>query len=101
MPEVNGLAVTATRKALLRLIHAAGGQIYGEAGQVFYKPTYRRVTAEVKKLIAHEWVRALAPDEPRGPGETRATRVTYYRVLEYGRVALGLDQSSSEKESNG
>lgn len=87
MPEINGLHPTLTRKALLRLIDAGGGRIYGEARQVFDKVTYRRVTAEMKKLIAHDWVRALRPDEPRGPGETASMRV-YYRLTEYGRTAM-------------
>ncbi len=97
MPDVNGLSATAARRALLRLIHAGNGRVYGEAGQVFVKQTYRRVTAEMRKLIAAEWVRALSPDEPRGPGETSAAGVTFYRLKEFGRVALGLDKTSSEE----
>ncbi|GAA0738470.1 hypothetical protein Drose_04520 [Dactylosporangium roseum] len=89
MPEVNGLYPTPTRKALLRLIAAGGGRIYGEAGQVFDKQTYRRVTAMVKEFIDHEWVRALTPDEPRGRGETTAKGVTYYRLKDFGRQAMG------------
>jgi alkylation response protein AidB-like acyl-CoA dehydrogenase len=99
MLEVNGLAVTAARRALLRLILAGNGRVYGEAGQVRVHQTYRQVTAEMKKLIAAEWVRALAPDEPRGPGETAAKGVTYYRLKDAGRVVLGLDKSSSSEEA--
>lgn len=85
---VNGLAATPTRRALLRLIDAGGGRIYGEAKQVFDKETYRRVTDMVKTFIAHEWVRALTPDEQRGPGETAKNR-TYYRLTKYGETAMG------------
>lgn len=86
--EINGLAATPTRRALLRLIDAGGGRIYGEAGQVFEKQAYRRVTDQVRTFIAHGWVRALAPGEQRGPGENAKNR-TYYRVTETGRVAMG------------
>ena len=88
MSEINGLYPTPTRRALLRLIDAGGGRIYGEAKQVWDKQTYMRVTAKVREFIAHDWVRALAPDEPRGPGENASKR-TYYRLTEYGRAALG------------
>jgi hypothetical protein len=87
MPEINGLYPTPTRKALLRLIAAGHGRIYGEAKQVWDKQTYTRVTAKVKEFIAHDWVRALTPDEARGPGETASLR-TYYRLTEYGRTAM-------------
>lgn len=100
MPEVNGLYPTPARKALLRLIHSGRGRVYGEAGQVWVKETYRRVTAQMKEFIAADWVRALAPDEPRGPGETAARGVTFYRLKDYGRVALGLT-NITEEQSNG
>lgn len=87
MNEINGLYPTPTRKALLRLIDAGGGRIYGEAKQVWDKQTYTKVTAKVRKFIAHDWVRALTPDEPRGPGETAKNR-TYYRLTDYGRTAM-------------
>lgn len=87
MPEINGLYPTPTRKALLRLIDAGGGRIYGEARQVWDKATYTKVTAKVKEFIAHDWVRALGPDEPRGPGETASKR-TYYRLTDLGRTAM-------------
>ncbi len=99
MPEVNGLYPTPTRKALLRLIAAGRGQVYGEAGQVFDKRTYRRVTAEMRLLIGADWVRALAPDEPRGPGETKAPGVTFYRLKPFGEIAAGI-RSSTEKETS-
>lgn len=98
MPEINGLYPTPTRKALLRLIHAGGGQVYGEAGQVWVKETYRRVTAEVKLFISVEWVRALAPDEARGPGETAAPGVTFYRLKEYGLIAGGFKNITEEED---
>ncbi len=75
--------------------------VYGEAGQVRVKQTYRAVTGEMKKLIAADWVRALAPDEPRGPGETKAPGVTYFRLKPYGEIAAGLKSSIEEETSNG
>lgn len=103
MPEVvNGLSATAPRRALLRLIQAGYGRVYGEAGQVRVKDSYRRVTSEMKKLIAAEWVRALAPDEPRGPGERTAPGMTYYRLRPYGEIALGGVTNSIDKgQGNG
>lgn len=97
MPEVNGLFPTKTRQALLRLIHAGGGRIYAEAGQVRDKQTFRRVTATVKEFIAHDWVRALAPDEPRGPGESKL--LVHYRLKEYGLIAAGFKNVTEEKNT--
>lgn len=95
MPEVNGLFPTKTRLALLRAIHEGNGRIYFEAGDVFDKATYLRVTAKVKEFIDHGWVRALAPDEARGPGESKL--LTYYRLADAGRVVLGLKNITEEQ----
>ena len=84
--EFNGLYATPTRKALLRAIHDGKGRIYCEAGIVIDKVTYTRVTAKVKEFIDHGWVRALAPDEPRGPGESKL--LTHYRLTDLGLQAL-------------
>ncbi len=90
MPEVNGLYPTKTRLALLRAIREGNGRIYFEAGDVFDKATYTRVTAKVKELIGHGWVRALAPDEPRGPGESKL--LTHYRLTDIGLLVLAEDK---------
>lgn len=97
--EFNGLYATKTRLALLRAIREGNGRIYFEAGDVFDKATYTRVTARVKEFIQHGWVRALAPDEARGPGETSAPGVTYYRLTSLGAQALGLKSSTEEKSA--
>lgn len=86
---VNGLNITVRRRAILRFVDFGRGQIYGEAGVVFEKGSYRRITEEMRKLIAHGLVRALAPDEPRGRGETAAQGVTFYRLTSLGRTAMG------------
>jgi hypothetical protein len=95
---VNGLTATPRRRALLKLIDAEDGRIYGEANQVWDKVPYLRVTAEVKKFLAADWVRALAPDEPRKRGESKHR--AHYRLTDYGRVALGIKNSTKE-QSNG
>lgn len=99
MPEVNGLFPTKTRVALLRLIHDGHGRIYAEAGQVWDKVSYTRVTAMVRAFIRHDWVRALAPDEPRGPGESKL--LVYYRLTDIGLVAAGLKSSIEKEERHG
>lgn len=88
MSEVNGLYPTPQRKALMRLIHEGKGRIRGEAGEVWDVIPWRKVTAKVREFIQHGWVRALSPDEPRGPGETKAPGVTYFRVTDIGLQAL-------------
>ena len=91
--EFNGLYATPTRKALLRAIHDGKGRIYCEAGIVLDKVTYLRVTAKVKEFIDHGWVRALAPDEARGPGESKL--LTHYRLTALGVQALGETKGQS------
>lgn len=95
MPEVNGLFPTKTRIALLKAIHEGNGRIYYEAGDVFDKASYTRVTAKVKEFIDHGWVRALTPNEPRGRGETSAPGVTFYRVTDIGLQALAGQRGQS------
>ncbi len=66
--EINGLYPTAARRSLLRAVDQGHGRIYAEAGQVWDVSTAWKVTDRMKQLVAHKWVRALAPDEPRGAG---------------------------------
>lgn len=102
MPDVNGLFPTKTRTALLRAIYDGGGRIYYEpaAKEARDKLTYRRVTDLIRQFIAADWIRALAPGEPRGPGESDL--LVYYRLKPFGAVALGVATNSIEKEqSNG
>jgi len=98
MPEVNGLFPTPTRKALLRIIHAGGGRIFYEpaAKEARDKQTYRKVTEMVRVFLAHDWIRALTPEEPRGPGESKL--LVHYRLTYNGYVAAGLATNSIEKE---
>lgn len=83
---VNGLAATPTRQALLRAIEYDAGRIYAEANQVWDKLSYRRVTDQVRTMLAHEWIRALTPDEPRRAKESKL--LVYYRLTDFGRAAL-------------
>lgn len=93
--EFNGLYATKTRLALLRAIREGNGRIYFEAGDVFDKVTYTRVTDKVRQMVAHNWVRALTPDEPRGRGETAAPGVTFYRLTDLGLQALAGQRGQS------
>lgn len=76
--EVGGLYPTRTRLALLRAIRDGNGRIYFEAGEVWDNTAGTKVTARAKELLRAGWIRALTPDEPRGPGELPAR--TYYRL---------------------
>lgn len=101
MPEVNGLYPTPTRKALLRAIYEGYGRIYFEpaANEVWDKVTAYRVTEKIRQFLAADWIRALAPDEERGRGESKL--LTYYRLTRFGAVALGVDTDITEEKSNG
>ena len=97
---VNGLAATPTRKALLRAVAYDAGRISYDPneGVVWDHTAGVQVTARCKELVRAGWIRALTPEEPRGPGEHKFR--TYYRLNNFGRVALG-HGSSSEEKSNG
>jgi hypothetical protein len=84
--EVNGLFPTPTRRALLKAIDEGHGRIYYEAGHAWDAATDGRVTEKIRSMLAAKWIRALAPGEPRGPGEHRGR--TYYRVLPDGESVL-------------
>lgn len=84
--EVGGLFPTPVRRALLKAIAEGAGRIYYEAGDAYDNAVGNKVTDKIRSMLAAEWIRALAPDEPRGPGEHRAR--TYYRVLPAGEAVL-------------
>lgn len=94
---INGLAATPARKALLRAIDEGRGRISYDPNErtVYDHDTGIRVTSRCRELVSAGWIRALTPDEPRGPGELHFR--TYYRLTDYGRAALG--NSSREKSS--
>lgn len=85
---VNGLAATRTRLALLRAIAYDAGRISTapKEGDVWDGHSGMRVTARIKELIDAKWIRALAPNEPRGRGELSGR--IYYRLTPIGRTAL-------------
>lgn len=85
---MSDLFPTKTRKALLRAVAEGNGRIYFEAGDVFDKDTYLRVTERMREMVSAGWVRALAPDEPRGRGETSAPGVTFYRLTAEGKKLI-------------
>lgn len=84
--EVNGLFPTPVRRALLKAIAEGQGRIYYEAKAVYDNAVGNKVTARVYEMLRAEWIRALAPDEPRGPGEHQPR--TYYRLLPAGESIL-------------
>ena len=85
---VNGLAATPARRKLLQAIADGNGRISYDANEktVYDHNTGIRVTNRCREMVAAEWIRALTPDEPRGPGE-QWFRV-YYRLTDLGRTAL-------------
>jgi hypothetical protein len=84
--EVGGLYPTPVRRRLLQAINDGKGRVYFEAGHAWDDTSGRKVTDQVRQMLAAEWIRALAPDEPRGPGEHKAR--TYYRLLPDGETVL-------------
>jgi hypothetical protein len=92
MPEINGLYPTRTRLALLKAIHAGGGDVYCEAKVVYAKSLGQRVTERVREQIQHGWIRALEPGEARGRGEASAPGVTFYRLTDIGERVLADDR---------
>jgi hypothetical protein len=86
VPEINGLFPTKTRLALLRAIQGSYGRVYAVDGEARDMVLGMAVTARVQEFLAHDWIRALKPDEKRGPGE-RDDR-TYYRLKPFGEAAL-------------
>jgi hypothetical protein len=89
--EVNGLYPTPVRRALLKAIAEGQGRIYYEAKAVYDNAVGNKVTARVYEMLRAEWIRALTPDEPRGPREYPAR--TYYRLTDAGRSILQRGQS--------
>lgn len=85
---VNGLAATRTRRALLRAISDGRGRISYNPDEktVYDHDTGITVTNRCRELLGAGWIRALAPDEARGPGELHFR--TYYRLTDYGRAAM-------------
>jgi hypothetical protein len=77
---------TRTRLSLLKAVREGQGRVYFEAGQVWDNTAGIKVTARMRELIRAGWVRALKPDEPRGPGEIGPR--TYYRIERLGYEAL-------------
>ena len=90
----NGLYATRTRLALLRAIDDDPGRIYldREEHVVWDLALGMRVTERVKELIRHDWVRALAPDEPRGPGERKDRG--YFRLKDIGLQVLAAQRGA-------
>lgn len=85
---INGLAATPTRRALLRAINDGRGRISYNPGEktVYDHDTGITVTNRCRELLGAGWIRALAPDEPRGPSELVFR--SYYRLTDYGRAAM-------------
>jgi hypothetical protein len=84
--EIGGLYPTRTRLSLLKAVREGQGRIYFEASEVWDNTAGTKVTARMRELIRAGWVRALKPDEPRGPGEIGPR--TYYRIERLGYEAL-------------
>lgn len=88
MPEINGLAITPTRRALLRAIAEDRGRISYDPNEktVYDHDTGIRVTSRCKELLAAAWIRPLEPNEARGRGELHFR--TYYRLTQLGEAAM-------------
>jgi hypothetical protein len=83
---LGSLYPTKTRLALLRAVREGKGRIHFEAGDVWDNTAGIKVTARLKEMVHAGWVRALTPDEARGPGEIGPR--TYYRLTRLGIEAL-------------
>ncbi len=97
---VNGLAATPARRALLRAIDEGRGRISYDPREktVYDHDTGIRVTNRCKELVSAGWIRALDPDEPRGRGELHFR--VYYRLTDFGRIAMRGAKDSIEKEQS-
>lgn len=86
---VNGLAATPARRKLLEAIAEGRGRISYDPNEktVYDHETGIRVTNRCREMVTAGWIRALTPDERRGPGE-QWFRV-YYRLTDLGRTAMG------------
>ena len=86
---VNGLAATPVRVKLLEAIRDTRGRIsYDPISRAAYdNETNRKVTAQLREFIDHDWIRPRRPDEPLTGGEWSEQR-TYYRITESGEAAI-------------
>jgi hypothetical protein len=86
---VNGLAATPVRVRLLRAIQDEPGRIYYEpaAKEAFDFSSGLKVTARLKVMVDHGWVRAKTDDDEWLTGEWSRGRV-YYRLTDDGRAAI-------------
>jgi hypothetical protein len=89
---VNGLPATPTRRRLLKAINDGRGRISYDPNEktVYDHDTGIRVTNRCKEMVAAGWIRAIAPEEPRGPGELHFR--VYYRLTKFGETAMRGDQ---------
>lgn len=84
---VNGLAVTRTRRALVRATTEPGRIYYEPAAKAAYdRASGRKVTAALDEILAAKWIRVARADERR-PTES-AHRIYYRPTDDYGRAVL-------------
>ena len=86
---VNGLAATPHRRAFLRAVASSRSRIvrYHSTEEAWDQVECRRVTTRLTEAFNAGWVEPV-PDEDLWPGAEPRTRVTYFRLTEFGRAAL-------------
>jgi len=89
MPEINGLFPTPHRRAFLRAVASSRSRIvrYHSTGEAYDQQENVRVTSRLQEAFSAGWVEPV-PDEDLWPGAEPRTRVTYFRLTEFGRAAL-------------
>lgn len=86
---VNGLPATPHRRAFLRAVAAGRARIvrYHSTGEAYDQRENVRVTARLQEAFSAGWVEPV-PDKDLWPGAEPRTRVTYFRLTDYGRTAM-------------
>lgn len=103
MPEitiVNGLAATKHRKAFVRAVASSRSRVvrFHSTGEAWDQVENVKVTARLDEAFRHDWVEPV-PDEDLWPGAEPRTRVIYFRVTRFGRVALGVATDINKENS--
>jgi hypothetical protein len=98
---VNGLAVTPTRRAFCRAVNERGRVVfYRHYAHAYDNKTSMRVTARLKETHSAGWIEPI-PDDELWPGAmSKEQGLVYYRLTDYGRIAMrGAKNSIEEKNA--
>jgi hypothetical protein len=97
---VNGLAATPHRRAFCRAVAAHRSRIvyYRSTKEAWDQAENRKVTERLREAHAAGWVEPVPEEDLWPTAMAKEQGLTFYRLTEFGRVALRGDKSSTEKE---